>query len=213
MPTIHQTFYELFILLTTANFPDVMLPAYNVSWEFTIIFIIYLAVGLYFFLNIILASVFNVFKGRIEDQAKNNHEQRITRIIDSYNRYSEVEKETMDYYQAKEFFAFVFNWQFNKKNLVLINKNDVRTWRKIVKLYCHETTIGCPVHEKIFYKEEILKLFSSSQFIKYSRNVRKQIQVKDNSRKTVSPTTRQSRLGYDALKETSRETKINLLQT
>ena len=156
MPTIHQTFYELFILLTTANFPDVMLPAYNVSWEFTIIFIIYLAVGLYFFLNIILASVFNVFKGRIEDQAKDNHEQRITRIIDSYNRYSEVDKETMDYYQAKEFFAFVFNWQFNKKNLVLTNKNDVRTWRKIVKLYCHETTPGCPIHEKIFHKEEIL---------------------------------------------------------
>lgn len=70
MPTIHQTFFELFILLTTANFPDVMLPAYNVSWVNTLIFIIYLSVGLYFFLNIILASVFNVFKGRIEDQAK-----------------------------------------------------------------------------------------------------------------------------------------------
>ena len=66
MHSIHETYNELFILLTTANFPDVMLPAYNVSWEYTIIFIIFLSVGLYFFLNIILASVFNVFKGRIE---------------------------------------------------------------------------------------------------------------------------------------------------
>ena len=70
MPTIHQTYFELFITLTTANFPDVMLPAYNVSWIYTIIFIIYLSVGLYFFLNIILASVFNVFKGRVEIDAK-----------------------------------------------------------------------------------------------------------------------------------------------
>ena len=31
----------------------------------------------------------------------------------------------MDYYQAKEFFAFVFNWKFTKKNLILIDKNDV----------------------------------------------------------------------------------------
>ena len=67
MSSVGQTFYELFILLTTANFPDVMLPAYNVGWTESIIFIVFLTVGLYFFLNIILASVFNVFKGRIED--------------------------------------------------------------------------------------------------------------------------------------------------
>ena len=45
----------------------------------------------------------------------------------------------MDYYQAKEFFAFVFNWQFRKKNLILDNKNDVRTWRKLVKLLSQES--------------------------------------------------------------------------
>ena len=150
-----------------------MLPAYNVSWVYTLIFIIYLSVGLYFFLNIILASVFNVFKGRIEEQARDNHERRITRIVESINRYSEEKKDTMDYYQAKEFFAFVFGWAFEKKNLILLNKNDVRTWRKIVKLYCHEPYAKCPIHEKQFYKEEILQLFSTSAFIKYSRNVRK----------------------------------------
>ena len=79
----------------------------------------------------------------------------------------------MDYYQAKEFFAFVFNWQFRKKNLILVNKNDVRTWRKLVKLLSQESYQGCSTHEKIFLKDRIVKLFSSSQFIKYSRNVRK----------------------------------------
>ena len=79
----------------------------------------------------------------------------------------------MDYYQAKEFFAYVFNWRFQKKNLMLLDKNDVRTWRKLTKLLSHESTPGCAVHKKIFAKEAILKLFSTSKFIKYSRNVRK----------------------------------------
>ena len=173
MSSIHETFNELFILLTTANFPDVMLPAYNVGWTQSIIFIIFLTIGLYFFLNIILASVFNVFKGRVEGQFNKNHENRTRRIIESINRYAEESKEYMDYYQAKEFFAFVFNWQFKKKNLILVNKNDVRTWRKLVKLLSQESYQGCSTHEKIFLKDRIIKLFSSSQFIKYSRNVRK----------------------------------------
>ena len=69
----------------------------------------------------------------------------------------------------------MFGWAFQKKNLILVNKNDVRTWRKIVKLLCYEPYAKCPIHEKQFYKEEILQLFSTSAFIKYSRNVRKQI--------------------------------------
>ena len=107
----------------------------------------------------------------------------------------------MDYYQAKEFFAFVFNWDFKKKNLILTDKNDVRTWRKLGKLLCHEPTVGCAVHEKVFYKVEIIQLFSSSSFIKYTRNLRKQIQSKDNARKTISPNSRKSRLDLSILEQ------------
>ena len=84
------------------------------------------------------------------------------RIIEAINRYSEEEKDHMDYYQAKEFFAFVFTWPFKKKNLQLMDKNDVRTWRKLTKLICHEPTPNCPIHEKIMMKEDILRLFSTS---------------------------------------------------
>ena len=62
---IKETFFELLILMTTANFPDVMLPAYNVHWTRTLFFIIFITLGLYFWLNLILASVFNIFKSRI----------------------------------------------------------------------------------------------------------------------------------------------------
>jgi len=51
----------MFILLTTANFPDVMLAAYNVSFWSSMYFVIYLSLGLYLFLNLLLANVFSVY--------------------------------------------------------------------------------------------------------------------------------------------------------
>ena len=65
MQGIRDTNFQLLILMTTANFPDVMLPAYNVHWTHTLFFIVFITLGLYFWLNLILASVFNVFKSRI----------------------------------------------------------------------------------------------------------------------------------------------------
>lgn len=43
-----QGCYSMFILLTTANFPDVMLPAYNANRWYCLYFISFLIIGLYF---------------------------------------------------------------------------------------------------------------------------------------------------------------------
>ena len=49
----------MLILMTTANFPDVMMPAVNDQFFYSLIFIIYLLFGLYFLFNILLANVYN----------------------------------------------------------------------------------------------------------------------------------------------------------
>ena len=51
----------MLILLTTANFPDIMLPAYNVNFMYSIFFISYLMIGLYFLLSLLLANIFTKF--------------------------------------------------------------------------------------------------------------------------------------------------------
>ncbi|KAM8962187.1 two pore channel protein 1 isoform 1-T1 [Pelodytes ibericus] len=59
--TLENSLVSLFVLLTTANFPDVMMPAYSRNPWSCIFFIVYLSIELYFIMNLLLAVVFDTF--------------------------------------------------------------------------------------------------------------------------------------------------------
>ncbi|XP_046979764.1 two pore channel protein 1-like [Schistocerca americana] len=59
--TLQDSFVSMFVLLTTANFPDVMMPAYSRSMMFCIFFISYLCIVLYVLMNLMLAVVYETF--------------------------------------------------------------------------------------------------------------------------------------------------------
>uniref|UniRef100_A0A1A8RMU4 Two pore segment channel 1 n=1 Tax=Nothobranchius rachovii TaxID=451742 RepID=A0A1A8RMU4_9TELE len=59
--TLEDSLVSLFVLLTTANFPDVMMPAYAKNCWSCIFFIVYLSIELYFIMNLLLAVVFDTF--------------------------------------------------------------------------------------------------------------------------------------------------------
>lgn len=59
--TLSKSFVSLFILLTTANNPDVMMKSYNWSRWSCIFFISYLFINLYFLMNLMLAVVYDTF--------------------------------------------------------------------------------------------------------------------------------------------------------
>nr|XP_043882112.1 two pore calcium channel protein 1 isoform X1 [Solea senegalensis] len=59
--TLENSLVSLFVLLTTANFPDVMMPAYSKNRWSCIFFIVYLSIELYFVMNLLLAVVFDTF--------------------------------------------------------------------------------------------------------------------------------------------------------
>ena len=59
------SYVSMLTLLTTANFPDVMLPSYQINFFCMFFFVTYLIIGLFLLLNILLASVFNKFKERL----------------------------------------------------------------------------------------------------------------------------------------------------
>ena len=84
-PTLGDTYYQLLTLLTTANFPDVMLPAYNVYYLYAWFFVVYFTVAFYFLLNILLANVFNMFRIRLEAKASTRIQARIHMIAKYLN--------------------------------------------------------------------------------------------------------------------------------
>ena len=61
-----MAYYRMLILLTTANFPDIMLPAYDKNFWNCLIFISFLIIGLYFLSNVLLANVFSKFNKRLK---------------------------------------------------------------------------------------------------------------------------------------------------
>lgn len=70
---------QLFILLTTANYPDVMQIAYDCNRWSAVFFIVYLVIGLIFIMNLILAVAYAQF----QEQAKAKTLKAVVRRVDA----------------------------------------------------------------------------------------------------------------------------------
>lgn len=63
--TIKDAYRNMTILFTTANFPDVFLPAMNINYFNAFLFMFFMLMGLYFLTNLLLANVFNKYEQRL----------------------------------------------------------------------------------------------------------------------------------------------------
>uniref|UniRef100_A0A8C1WQF2 Two pore segment channel 3 n=1 Tax=Cyprinus carpio TaxID=7962 RepID=A0A8C1WQF2_CYPCA len=62
--------FDLYVLVTTANSPDVMMPAYNYSDSFTIFFILYIVINIYIFMSFFLAVVYSNYKKHLKEEVR-----------------------------------------------------------------------------------------------------------------------------------------------
>ncbi|KAG0562970.1 hypothetical protein KC19_9G186300 [Ceratodon purpureus] len=74
--TYSTTLYQMSILFTTSNNPDVWLPAYKSSRFTSLFFILYILFGVYFIMNLILAVVYDSFKGQLAKLLINEEDKR-----------------------------------------------------------------------------------------------------------------------------------------
>ena len=57
-----NSFWSIFVLLTTSNYPDIMLPAYSNFRPIFIFFGSFLVLGLFLFMNMLLAIFYNSYQ-------------------------------------------------------------------------------------------------------------------------------------------------------
>lgn len=66
-----EAMWTLWICVTTANYPDVMMPGYNESRWVALYFVSFMIVTFFFFMNVILGSVVNSY----ENEKESRHER------------------------------------------------------------------------------------------------------------------------------------------
>ncbi|KAJ8366122.1 hypothetical protein SKAU_G00149530 [Synaphobranchus kaupii] len=65
-----QIVFDLYVLVTTANSPDVMMPAYNANIFFAVFFIVYILINTYIFMSVFLAVVYNNYKKYLKEEVR-----------------------------------------------------------------------------------------------------------------------------------------------
>lgn len=68
--------WSLYILLTTANFPDVMMPIYRENRFAILFFFVFIVLGVFFLSNVMTAVVFNVYNEQNEESKQQKAELR-----------------------------------------------------------------------------------------------------------------------------------------
>ena len=135
-------------MMTTENYPDIMLTAYYSSTISSIFFLAFIILIVFYLLAILLAIVFDNYKKRVEQQYKIKLSRRLYYIKLFYDQYDVDEDGYIDYAQARDFFQEVLDLNFTKGR-------HRKTFVKIIR-------IVDPENARIVLKERILEFFSIS---------------------------------------------------
>lgn len=83
-PNYYESLFNMFVLLTTSNFPDIMLPAYELHPSYGLFFIIFLIIGLFFIMNLLLAIAYSNYKVQFTHNIEKNQEKRSEYLLDLF---------------------------------------------------------------------------------------------------------------------------------
>ncbi|XP_037383734.1 uncharacterized protein LOC119259205 [Talpa occidentalis] len=77
--------FELYVLVTAANSPDVMMPAYDFSWWYSLYFIAYIIINTYIFMSVFLAVVYNNYRKHLKNEIRKLAYLKRHKMIKAFN--------------------------------------------------------------------------------------------------------------------------------
>ena len=80
-----ESMYTLWICVTTANYPDVMMLAYNRNRISNIFFISFMVIAYYLLMNVVLATVVNSYNNSNIEYQKKRLESVNTKMMNAYS--------------------------------------------------------------------------------------------------------------------------------
>jgi two pore calcium channel protein len=92
-----------------------MLPAYNDKRIYSLYFVVFLIIGLFFLMNVLLAMVYENYKKRIEKKAELKTNKRVGYISTIFQMFDKNQKEFLDLGEAKRFFELVLDFNYKTK--------------------------------------------------------------------------------------------------
>ncbi|XP_018606521.2 two pore segment channel 3 isoform X1 [Scleropages formosus] len=88
-----EIIFDLYVLVTTANSPDVMMPAYNSSSTFSIFFIVYILINTYTFMSVFLAVVYNNYKKYLKEEVRQLVRAKRQKMVRAFKVLQEMRDE------------------------------------------------------------------------------------------------------------------------
>lgn len=65
-----DSIFDLYVLVTTANNPDIMMPAFDLSTYYVIFFVVFLVICFFIYMNIILAVIYNNYRKHLKNEVR-----------------------------------------------------------------------------------------------------------------------------------------------
>ncbi|OMO99562.1 hypothetical protein CCACVL1_03733, partial [Corchorus capsularis] len=160
------TLYEMFVLFTTSNNPDVWIPAYKASRWYVLFFVLYVLIGVYFVTNLILAVVYDSFKGELAKQVSDMDRQKKRLLCKAFDLVDDRKDGSLDKEQCIRLFVELNKYRTLPKitreefELIFDELDDSRDF----KINLDEFTDLCNAIALRFQKEETEPLFKRLPF-------------------------------------------------
>ena len=68
--TLQDSMFNIYVLFTTSNFPDIIFPYYKINNLTFFYFVIFLAIGIWMIMNLVVAVFYNEYRNQIERKIK-----------------------------------------------------------------------------------------------------------------------------------------------